>query len=330
MSAADSSSQGASPPGASAPSPSPPSPTAPSASPTAPTPIKDYLRQYQSLRHQIGLRWWAEVIVIGAFYGLYSLIRNLFGSGRVSWQTAFGNAKDVIAAERFFGLYQELRIQEWFIDWELFIRFWNVFYGFFHFGITAVALVWLYVRFPTDFARWRTIGLITTGLGLVGYALFPLMPPRLLGASVAEYGAGMGDVYTYVDTVKQFGGLWQYDSGALQNISNQYAAMPSMHFAWALWSTIVIYPRVRRWLPKLLMMLYPWATLFSIVVTANHFWLDAAGGAGAVLVAYFAGTYAHRRWARFMERSPLAAAPLEAGPPPAGPPPAAPPPPPMR
>jgi len=267
--------------------------------------VSRYLTDYQSIRRRFGLRWWLEILVIAVFYSFYALIRNYFGSGRVGWEVAFENAEAVIEIERFFGLYQELRIQEWFIDWEIFIRFWNMFYGLFHFAVTGIVLIWLYVRYPADFARWRTIGLITTGLGLVGYALFPLMPPRLLGASIAEYGAGMPDIYTYVDTVKEFGGLWRYDSGAFQNVSNQYAAMPSLHFAWASWCTAVLYPRMRYGLTKTLVVLYPFATLFSIVVTANHFWLDAAGGVGALLIGYFLGTYLHRRWAKLREKPPL-------------------------
>lgn len=263
-----------------------------------------YLTDYRSVRQKIGLRWWLEIILIAVFYIFYSLIRNSFGSGNVGWQEAFENAEDIIAAERFLGLYQELRIQEWFIDWEIFIRFWNVFYGFFHFAATGIVLIWLFFRFPRDFARWRTIGLFTTGLGLIGFSLYPLMPPRLLGASIAEFGAGMPDVYTFVDTVKEFGGLWDYNSGAFRSISNQYAAMPSLHFAWASWCAVVLYPKMRHNYSKALVVLYPVATLFSIVVTANHFWLDAVGGLGALLIGYIAGTYLHKYWDKIASRLP--------------------------
>ena len=123
------------------------------------------------------------------------------------------------------------------------------------------------------------------------------MPPRLLGAGTDAYGAGMFDAYPFVDTVKEFGGLWQYGSGALRSVSNQYAAMPSLHFAWACWCTIAIYSRLSRATTKVLAVLYPIATLFAILVTANHFWLDAVGGAvssggGLCLWQLF-----HLRWA---------------------------------
>ena len=258
---------------------------------TAARRVLQYLTDYREVRRRIGLRWWVEIIIIGVCYLIYSMIRNYLGSDNVTWEVAFDNAKTIIEIERYLGLYQELRIQEWFIDWELFIRFWNIFYGLFHFVVTGFVLFWLYVRFPDHFARWRTIGLITTGLALVGFAIFPLMPPRLLGASIESYGAGMPDVYTFVDTVKEFGGLWQYGSGALRSISNQYAAMPSLHFAWACWCTIAIYSRLSRVFTKTLAVLYPIATLFAILVTANHFWLDAVGGALVLGVGYVLGTY---------------------------------------
>lgn len=263
--------------------------------------VRDYFTDYSALRKQTGLRWWAEILVIAIFYSVYSLIRNQFGSDSVSWQEALDNAEIVIAIERLFGLFQEHRIQDLFIDWTWFIRFWNVFYGFFHFAITTAVLVWLYVRFPKDFARWRTIGLITTGLGLIGYALFPLMPPRLLGAPIAEFGAGM-DPYGFVDTVKEWGGLWSYNSGTFSRISNQYAAMPSLHFAWAGWCTLILYPRMKRTATKVLAAAYPVAVLFAIVVTANHYWLDAVGGLGALAIGYFAGDKLHHKWKQLRHR----------------------------
>jgi hypothetical protein len=94
------------------------------------------------------------------------------------------------------------------------------------------------------------------------------MPPRLLPAS-----------YGFVDTLRVFGGLWDFDSGPVAQVSNQYAAMPSLHFAWSTWSALVLFPMLRRRWSRALIVLYPVATTFAIVVTANHYWLDAAGGA---------------------------------------------------
>ena len=82
-----------------------------------------------------------------------------------------------------------------------------------------------------------------------------------------------------MDTLKTVGGLWSFDSGPVTKVSNQYAAMPSLHFAWSSWCALVLAPAVKpRW-GKALIFAYPFVTLFCIVVTANHYFLDAAGGA---------------------------------------------------
>jgi membrane-associated phospholipid phosphatase len=222
------------------------------------------------------LRWWREVLLILGFYGVYSVIRNQFGSAAVSPQEAFANARDVIGFERFVGLYHEETLQEWFLDSRWFIQFWNLFYGTFHFVVTAGCVIWLFRRFPHQYVRWRTTLACTTALALFGFALYPLMPPRLLPGS-----------YSFVDTLRDYGGLWSFDSGAMQKVSNQYAAMPSLHFAWSTWCALVIVPRARRWWVKALAAAYPAATVFAIIVTGNHYWLDALGG--AVILAVGAG-----------------------------------------
>ena len=219
------------------------------------------------------------MLYIAAFYGVYSVIRNTQGSASVSAAKAFAHAREVIRFEEAVGLYFEEGVQEAFLDWRPFIQFWNLFYGTFHFVVTIAALVLLFRRFPARYPRWRNTLAATTGLALTGFAAYPLMPPRLLPAA-----------YGFVDTLKVYGGLWSFDSGPVAQVSNQYAAMPSLHFAWSVWSSLVLYPMVtRRWLQELVA-LYPAATLFAIVVTANHFWLDAAGGAALLGVGAAAGS----------------------------------------
>ena len=229
------------------------------------------------------LRWWREVVYVLAFYGVYSFIRNQFGSAAVSPETAFDHAKDVIAIERALGTYHEETIQDWFLGARWFIQFWNLFYGTFHFVVTAFCIIWLFRRFPEKYVKYRTTLAVTTALALIGFATFPLMPPRL----IPEWG--------FVDTLKDYGGLWSFDSGAMQKVSNQYAAMPSLHFGWSSWCALVLVPTLRRpWL-RVLAFVYPWLTLFAIVVTGNHFWLDAAGGALILWLGWLAGSWWSKR-----------------------------------
>jgi len=225
------------------------------------------------------LHWWREVVYVGVFYGIYTVIRNQFGSAAVEVGEAFANARWVIDVERAVGLYHEETLQDWFLPYDGFIRFWNIYYGTLHFVVTGAALIWLYRRFPQRYARWRNVLACTTAIALIGYALFPLLPPRLLPA---DYG--------YVDTLAEVGGLWSFDSGTMKTLSNQYAAMPSMRFGWASWCCLVLFPHLRRWWTRALVVLYPLGTLFGIMVTANHYWLDALGGALALGIGYVLGS----------------------------------------
>jgi hypothetical protein len=237
------------------------------------------------------LRWWKEVLAAALFYGVYSAIRNTQGSASVSHALAFRNARRIIHWESLLGLYHERAIQHAFVGWDGLMSFWNLFYGTFHFAVTVAVLVALFRRFPDRYRKWRDALAAATALALVGFALYPLMPPRLLPPS-----------YGFVDSLKAFGSLWSFDSAAMQKISNQFAAMPSLHFAWSLWSACALAPALRRVWARLLMGLYPVVTLLAIVITGNHFWLDAVGGAivlgGGVVYATVAGRARLRRRAQ--------------------------------
>ena len=243
------------------------------------------------------LRWWKEVLYILAFYLVYTAIRNTQGSASVNVGHALDNAKQVIAWERHLGLFHEQGVQHAFLGSRGFIEFWNLFYGTFHFIVTAFALVFVFRRFPERYARWRNTLACTTGLALVGFALYPLMPPRLLN-DFGEFGGRLVQ-YSFHDTLHEFGSLWSFDSGTMQKLSNQYAAMPSLHFAWSTWCALVLVPSLRRPWTKALALAYPLATLFAIVVTGNHYVLDAAGGAVVLGAGYLLGyAVTNRVWRR--------------------------------
>ncbi|MGV9241796.1 phosphatase PAP2 family protein, partial [Streptomyces nigra] len=109
--------------------------------------------------------------------------------------------------------------------------------------------------------------------------LYPLAPPRLM--------PGLG----VVDTVNGPQDFTQPDYGTLTELTNQYAAMPSLHFGWSLWCGVVVAVLAPRWWIKALGLLHPLLTATAIVVTGNHWVLDAVGGA-LVVAAGFAVTYA--------------------------------------
>jgi len=254
------------------------------------------------------LHWWGELTIVLAFYGVYTFIRNQFGSdlGPSVKQAAIDNAYDVIAWERAVHLFGEKGIQDLFIEWDQFIRFWNIFYGLCHFAVTISVMVFLFWRHPVRYGVQRTVLAFTTALALVGFALYPLMPPRLLN-DCSAFGACDSN-YSYVDTLVDPGGFWSFNSSAMMDISNQYAAMPSLHVAWAVWCVVAALPVLRRRWVRLGLLAYPWLTLFAVMVTANHFWLDAGGGLLAGAGAYQAGALLARRLPAWLAPRPAGAA----------------------
>jgi len=254
--------------------------------------------------------WWKEALIVGAFYGVYSLVRNLFGSALVSGSQipveAFLNAMRIIRIERALGLYHEETIQDWFLPHIGLVKFFNVYYGTTHFFVTLAIFVALFVRRPDVFGLWRNCLAVMTALAIIGFALFPLMPPRLLdaGCPPKDYGGtcirhelrnyGGASNFGYSDTIKEFGGPWAFDRGPGKMLSNQYAAMPSLHIGWATWCVFAMYPLTRRRWIRLAMLGYPLLTLLCIVVTGNHFWIDGVGGIIVFTVGYLIGAGIHR------------------------------------
>jgi hypothetical protein len=229
---------------------------------------------------------------------VYSYTRNLFGSALVDNGEqpvhAFNNAMRIVDLEEALHIFHEQAIQSWFLGWHAFLRFWNIYYGTFHFIVTIAAFIWLYVRDPIRFTRWRNVLGFTTALAIVGFSLFPLMPPRLLDTGPPYGGRALAEQHQvgpfgFHDTLDEVGGLWSFDSGAVAKLSNQYAAMPSLHIGWSMWCTLAMWPLVRRRWAKALLVLYPIATLFCIVVTGNHYLLDAVGGLVCLGLGYVLG-----------------------------------------
>jgi membrane-associated phospholipid phosphatase len=89
-----------------------------------------------------------------------------------------------------------------------------------------------------------------------------------------------------VDTLRVVGGLWNFNSGPMNDLSNQYAAMPSLHFAWALWCGLALAAMLRTRRARFLAYGYPAVTLVCVIVTANHLFSDVAAGAVITVIGY--------------------------------------------
>jgi hypothetical protein len=196
---------------------------------------------------------------------------------------AFANANTVVDVEKATGTFFEADLQSALLGHQWLIETSNWLYMNTHFVITTAFLVWLYVFRNEAFYFVRNMFLVAMGLALIGYTLFPTAPPRLL----PELG--------FVDTITDFSHV-NHDSALVKLFINPYAAVPSMHIAFALMIAIPAMRISRHLATKIVWALYPLLVLFVVIVTANHFWLDAAAGA---LVAAMAALIAHRLLANY-------------------------------
>ncbi|MEU4032967.1 phosphatase PAP2 family protein [Streptomyces collinus] len=208
-------------------------------------------------------RLWFEILLIAVSYWTYSLIRNAVPEQRAE---ALRNADWVWSLEHRLGVAVEQSVNHAANAVSWLIIGMNYYYATLHFVVTLGVLVWLYRWHPGRYAAARLVLFATTGVALVGYYLFPLAPPRLTSGG------------RFVDTVMVHHTWGSMASGDLKHMSNQYAAMPSMHIGWSLWCGLTVYALASVPWARLLGLLYPVATLVVIVATANHFWLDAVGG----------------------------------------------------
>ncbi|MEU6380856.1 phosphatase PAP2 family protein [Streptomyces sp. NPDC046909] len=219
-----------------------------------------FLRRLRTPRRP---RLWFEILLIAVSYWTYSLIRNAVPEQRAE---ALRNADWIWRIEHDLGIAVEESVNHTVNSVTWLIVGMNYYYATLHFIVTLGVLVWLFRSHPGRYAATRMVLFATTGVALVGYYLYPLAPPRLMNGN------------DFIDTVVVHHTWGSMASGDLKNMSNQYAAMPSMHIGWSLWCGLTIFALASVPWVRVLGLLYPAATLVVIVATANHFWLDAVGG----------------------------------------------------
>lgn len=198
---------------------------------------------------------------IGAGYIAYSLVRLAIRAGRPA---AFAHAAQLWTAER--RLHLEPYLNHLAAAHTGIAELTGYYYGLLHFLLTPLALALLYLRKPTAFPRLRSGLVLTTAAANVVFWAWPVAPPRF---SVPR----MTDVLVTRDI------LGAGSPHGPANLANLYAAMPSLHVAWAAWCAVAAVTATRgRW--RHLAWLYPAATTLVVLASANHFVLDAAGRAG--------------------------------------------------
>ncbi|HEX5480977.1 MAG TPA: phosphatase PAP2 family protein [Dehalococcoidia bacterium] len=207
-----------------------------------------------------------EFALMAGGYLIYSRVRDVT-TGSQSF--AVTNAHNIQAAEHALGIGWEASWQDAVIDNRWLVRMVNNDYIYGHWPLIAVVAAWLFFRHRSEYYLMRTAFFISGSIGLIVFAFWPVAPPRLAQAGMVDTISVRNHIYT-----------------ALQpnSITNQFAAMPSLHFGWDLLIGIAIVrcgPRGWRWLG----VVPPALMLFSIVATGNHYLLDAAAGAAVSVFA---------------------------------------------
>ncbi|WUG26085.1 phosphatase PAP2 family protein [Streptomyces sp. NBC_00464] len=216
-------------------------------------------------------RLWFEILLIAVSYWLYSLVRNAVPEQKAA---ALSNADWLWSVERFMGIAVEQSVNHAVNSVTWLIVSMNYYYATLHFVVTIGVLVWLFRRHPGRYAPARLALFATTAVALLGYYLYPLAPPRLMNGG------------NFIDTVMVHQTWGSMASGNFKQMSNQYAAMPSMHIGWSLWCGLTVFALASAPWARILGLLYPTVTLIVIVSTANHFWLDAVGGMACLAFGY--------------------------------------------
>ena len=217
-----------------------------------------------------------ELALLALLYVGYSAAR-LLADGDVAGAVA--NAHDLLHLESVLHLDVERSANQLLTDVPGLALVASYWYSALHYVVTPAVLIWVYRRHALGYRRVRNALVLATATGLLGFVLLPMAPPRMLPGYVDVLATTSGS------------GWWGSDASApkgLGGLTNELAAMPSLHVGWALWCAWVVFLCTRnRWL-RVAATCYAAGTTLVVIGTANHYVLDAVAGAAVVAVAVVA------------------------------------------
>ena len=216
-------------------------------------------------------RGWLDVVrqlalFIGAYF-VYDIVRGLVDGVSGETYKPFGDATKIISLERTLHVFVEPSIQAWTssIHWLMDFADWTYLNA--QFVVTVAALLFMYLRRNDSFYFVRNMFMIAMAIALVGYAVYPTAPPRLM----PEWG--------FTDSIAQFMGVAHLEDAPGKAFLNFYAAVPSMHVCFAVMIAVPMSRLVKRWWARVLWCFYPILVTFVVVATGNHYFTDVFLGA---------------------------------------------------
>jgi hypothetical protein len=225
-------------------------------------------------------RLWVEFVVIVWLCWIYDAITNL---APLRLHAAIAHALGVLHLEQALHLDPELALDRWLAGHHTLGLVLSDYYDNAHFVVTLGLLAFLWWRRADIYRPLRNLLVLVNVLGFIVFWRYPVAPPRML------VHQGFSDVVASTHAI----GSWH--TGSLASQANQLAAMPSLHIAWALWCTLVLWGISKRRSLRALAVLYPCLTAFAVLATGNHFVLDIVGGV-IVLALAAAIVWLARRW----------------------------------
>jgi PAP2 superfamily len=212
--------------------------------------------------------WWVELLVIGWLFWMYDAITNL---APLRVHMAVAHAREILNLERTLHIDPEHTLDRWLAGHHTLGLLISDYYDNAHFIVTLGLLGWLWWRRADIYRPLRNSLVLVNVLAFIVFWRYPVAPPRML--------PGFADVVASTHAI----GSWH--TGSLASHANEFAAMPSLHMAWAVWCTIVVWALSTRPWVRALAVLYPCMTALAVLATGNHFLLDIVGGLLTIAVS---------------------------------------------
>jgi hypothetical protein len=214
-----------------------------------------------------------EVALLVSAFMIYTVARTLIHPNPL--EVGIHNAWSIVGLEQTLRIFHEQSLQSWLLaDAEGVVLFFNWVYAIGFWSIMGATGLLFFVMDRDTYYKYRTVMLVSFGIAVAISSIYPLAPPRI-----------MGDLLGFVDTLQVLGPS-QYNTGIEFLAYNRYAAMPSMHFAWALLISMAWASTPYLW-ARVAAVVYQTLIALAVVITGNHFFMDVVVAVPVVVVSFY-------------------------------------------
>jgi hypothetical protein len=210
--------------------------------------------------------WWIQVLIIVGFAWAYDEVRALHGDVVAA---GLRHGRSMLHLDRTLHLNWSEPMNHWLVHHDWVSDVLSGYYVIMHLGMTALTLVLLWIH-ASHYRYHRNVLILTSLVGLAVYWFYPTAPPRLIDAGFHDTVAATLPFAYKVETAR----------------ANLYAAVPSLHMAWALWVAVALWAITTRWWLRALAALHPLVTAATVLATGNHYTIDLLAGIALTAAGY--------------------------------------------